>query len=736
MHRLILAADPCARHEFRGHAHEPCVAVLVRGAGLAADLHARKAVIAVQAAGRTRRHHALQHRQHRIGRALADGVLRLGDEVGDHVALPVLDARHENGVVMHALVSEGREGAHQLENVRFRRAERQRRHGVDIAADTHVVNEVGDRRRLFGLLHDPRRIVVAAAGKTPAQGVHHAVVLNLARLLGRPRRAVGRLDRNGQVGHHRAGRQPQMVDGEGVDEGFDRRTDLTFALLGHVVFEVAEIGSADVRLDISRTGIERHERRPHDTLVVQDRVARSHQRIAFALVGEDLHRAGFVERSVDLLLARAGVPHLAVAVRIADGVTHDALALRLVGVDKERLGAPVLGVHAGLDDRFHLFLDGLLGIGLHRRIDRGIDLQAVAVDVVGRAVGLAVLAAPAVERILLVLLHRLIVVPLVVELIAFGTFGVHHKTQHLAEVGRRTFVVRHGTVIEDDGKRAERIALLARNGPGVLHARNDEVAAREGVVVIPHRRITRRGIHHAHQHGGLLHVQLVRLLVEEGKGRGLDAVGVGAVLHRIEVHGGDLLLGIVVFELEGRDPLLELRRDELGVADQPPAVAHRVARKEVLGQLLRDGRAAALRGVLQQHGLHCHTGQRGDVDARMGSETGVLGGDQRRDDRRHLVSSEPDMERRIVREKIGVLNVGTVLHEEGADDLAVLGIDLRGKVAAGILQLLERRHAAEQPEGGQQQHEEEQSERREGQTPDPFYRFRTHVRLFLLWHRT
>jgi len=94
------------------------------------------------------------------------------------------------------------------------------------------------------------------------------------------------------------------------------------------------------------------------------------------------------------------------------------------------------------------------------------------------------------------------------------------------------------------------------------------------------------------------------------------------------------------------------------------------------------------------------------------------------------------MERRIVREKIGVLNVGTVLHEEGADDLAVLGIDLRGKVAAGILQLLERRHAAEQPEGGQQQHEEEQSERREGQTPDPFYRFRTHVRLFLLWHRT
>ena len=70
-------------------------------------------------------------------------------------------------------------------------------------------------------------------------------------------------------------------------------------------------------------------------------------------------------------------------------------------------------------------------------------------------------------------------------------------------------------------------------------------------------------------------------------------------------------------------------------------------------------------------------------------------GDERRDDRRHLAAVEPDAQRRIGRKEVVVLHVGTVLHEERAEHLAVLGIDLRGEVAARILQLLERR----QPSG-------------------------------------
>ena len=235
-----------------------------------------------------------------------------------------------------------------------------------------------------------------------------------------------------------------MVDGKGVNEGLDRRADLAFALLGHVVLEVTEIRPSDIGFYEARGRIDRHHRGTHDTLVVQDRVARRHQRVALALVGEHPHVAGFVESGVDLLLARPGVLHLAVTVRITDGMAHDPVALLLAGIDEKRLRRPELRVHLGLNLLLHLPLHGLLGIGLHHGVDRGIDFQPVAVDIVGRAVGLAVLVTPAIERILVVLLHRLVIVPLVVELAALGRPGVHHQPQHLAEIGRRTLVVRHG----------------------------------------------------------------------------------------------------------------------------------------------------------------------------------------------------------------------------------------------------------------------------------------------------
>ena len=113
------------------------------------------------------------------------------------------------------------------------------------------MNEVGHGLRLLGLFHDPRRIVVAAAGQAPAQGVQLAVLFDLAGLLGRPGYPVGGFDRHRQVRYGRAGTQSQVVDGEGIDEGFDRRSDLPLALLGHVVFEVAEVGTAHVGLHVS-----------------------------------------------------------------------------------------------------------------------------------------------------------------------------------------------------------------------------------------------------------------------------------------------------------------------------------------------------------------------------------------------------------------------------------------------------------------------------------------------------
>ncbi len=451
MHGLVFTADPCSGHDFRGHAHEPCVAVLVRGPGLAADLHAVESVVAVQTARRTCVDHALQHREHRVGRAFVDGILRLGDECGDDIALLVFDAGDERGIVVHALICESRECARQFEYVRLRGAQAECRHGVDVAADAHVVDEIGHGFGLLGLFHDPRRVVVAAAGQTPRERVEFAVLLHLARLLGRPRRAVGCFDRNRQVGHHRAGRHAEVVDGERVDEWLDGRADLAFALLGHVVLEVAEVRSADIGFDESRMGINRHEGRTHDAFMMENRIARGHQRVAFALVGEHFHRAGFVERCFDVALRDARLPHFAVAVGVAYGVPDDAFAFLAVGVEEEHFRAFVLCIHAGLDDLLHLVLHGLFGIALHLRVEGRVDFQSVPIDVVGCAVSFAVLAAPAVERIPVVFELGLFVVPIVVELVAAGFVGAHHQPEHFTEIGGCSGVVRYGLIVQHDG---------------------------------------------------------------------------------------------------------------------------------------------------------------------------------------------------------------------------------------------------------------------------------------------
>ena len=468
--------------------------------------------------------------------------------------------------------------------------------------------------------------------------------------------------------------------------------------------------------------------------MVEDRVARREDRVAFAAVGEDPRGAGRAEDAVDLGLAAPLLFEGAVAVGVAHRLPHDLLAFFGRRVLEEHLGRTVLGVHLGLDDRAQLFEHRLLGVLLHRGVDRGIDFQPVLVDVVGRAVGLRVLVAPAVDRVVLVLLDGLLVIPFGVEVAALGGPGVHHLPQHLAEVGRLPVVVRDGAVVERNGQRRERVALGVRDGARFGHAREHEVATGHGVVVVAHRRVARRCVDHAHQHGGLLQVELVGRFVEEGVRRRLDAVGVRSVLHDVEVHRGDLLLGVVVFEFERRDPLLEFRQHELAFAQQRALAAYRVAREEVLGQLLRDGRSSACRTVLQEDRLHPYTDERRDVDARMRVEAGVLGGDERRDDRRHFAAVDRGAGHRVRGEQLLVLHVGTVLHEEGSQHLAVLGVDLRGDVAARVLQLFERGHAPEGSQRRQGKHRGQQYEGCEGRIPQPFHIVGGRCALRLLFH--
>ena len=151
--------------------------------------------------------------------------------------------------------------------------------------------------------------------------------------------------------------------------------------------------------------------------------------------------------------------------------------------------------------------------------------------------------------------------------------------------------------------------------------------------------------------------------------------------------------------------------------------------------MLGDRTAAALRGVLHQDGLDAYAYQRHQVDARVSPVTDILRRNQGRDDRRHVVSVEPEQLGGVEREEFVVLYVGAVLHEERAQHLAVRRENLGGQVALGVLQLLERRQPPEQAGGREQQQEQQECERGEYDAPEPFDGFGQRFMWGLFFHR-
>ena len=63
---------------------------------------------------------------------------------------------------------------------------------------------------------------------------------------------------------------------------------------------------------------------------------------------------------------------------------------------------------------------------------------------------------------------------------------------------------------------------------------------------------------------------------------------------------------------------------------------------------------------------------------------------------------------RVFGEELLILHIGAVLDEEGANNVAIVAINLGCEVAFGVLQLLERWHTAKYSAGGQRQHNENQ----------------------------
>ena len=142
----------------------------------------------------------------------------------------------------------------------------------------------------------------------------------------------------------------------------------------------------------------------------------------------------------------------------------------------------------------------------------------------------------------------------------------------------------------------------------------------------------------------------------------------------VQVHGNNLVLGVVALQLDSYHPLDRFLQHALH-----DAVGR--TRIQLLGQLLRDGRAAASRLLSQQSSLDDSTSEGYEVNARVVVEAHVLGSHQRLYQRGC---------------QLGVVYQYAVLTivVPRTHDFSVSGIYLCGKSVDGVLQVLDGRHVA------------------------------------------
>ena len=118
----------------------------------------------------------------------------------------------------------------------------------------------------------------------------------------------------------------------------------------------------------------------------------------------------------------------------------------------------------------------------------------------------------------------------------------------------------------------------------VQHLPQDAVPLGLGGVLVFVGAVLRGAVGQAGQQGALGEVQLADVLAEVRLGGGLDAEGAAAVVDVVQVHRQDFLLGVVLLDAVGDEPLVQLAADGL-FAGQPLHL-------HVAGELLGDGAAA------------------------------------------------------------------------------------------------------------------------------------------------
>lgn len=139
--RGVVIADPDGRDELGGEAHEPGVAVILRRAGLAADLPARDVELAAGAAVHDAVEHGVDHGE----------VLRLDDRAEirglarvDDLAIGLAHLADDIGQHRLAAIGESRIGRRQLQRRHLRCAERQRQIRLQGRVDAEALRRADD----------------------------------------------------------------------------------------------------------------------------------------------------------------------------------------------------------------------------------------------------------------------------------------------------------------------------------------------------------------------------------------------------------------------------------------------------------------------------------------------------------------------------------------------------------------------------------------------------------------
>ncbi len=348
-------SDPRTHHEIGMHEHEPAVCAVLGGAGLGRHVSA-DAVGVADAYARAVVRHTPQHVHDRIGNRRRYGAAVFAAKARDDVAVVVLDARQEGRLAVVAVIRQRAVGADHLQERDGTRAEPDRGHGIQFAADTHPPGVVGDRPRADSLDHLRSDGILRVC-----QGVLQRDHLTGCRtdVSRRPAPPRVRIDVRHDLVANERHLGKAVCERRRIDERLESRSRLPLRHCNVVELNLAEVPSADPGHHVAVLRIHGGEARLHAP------------KLAFERIDEGWICA---ERIDHRRAVRGAGDHAAIAVRLPD---HLINALRIpipIAVDADGpIRHPLKVVAHRVDSGLCRLLDA--------RVDRRIDAEALRVKV-------------------------------------------------------------------------------------------------------------------------------------------------------------------------------------------------------------------------------------------------------------------------------------------------------------------------------------------------------------------